>query len=90
MERAMTGKKYAYQYDHTQLLMAGRGLEQQVQERPGGQPGGGTQGYDISLNRTKELVHEEVEHRPPLEILAELLAIEKEILLGIEELEGML
>jgi hypothetical protein len=67
----MTGNKYADQYDHTQLLMADRGLEQQVQERPGGLPGGGTQGYDLSLNRTKELVHEEVEHRPPLEILAE-------------------
>jgi hypothetical protein len=51
--------------------MAGRGLEQQIQERPSGQPGGGTQGYNLSLNRTKELVHEEVEHRPPLEILAE-------------------
>jgi type I restriction enzyme M protein len=40
--------------------------------------------------RTKELVHEEVEHRPPLEILAELRTIEQEILQGIEELEGML
>ncbi|MFM7675189.1 MAG: hypothetical protein ACKO5F_06325, partial [Synechococcus sp.] len=44
----------------------------------------------LSLNRYKELVHEEVEHRPPLEILAELRAIEQEILQGIEELEGML
>jgi len=107
----MTGKKYADQYDHIQLLMAGRGLEQQIdrglgchrfryhavmaliqqdQERPSGLPGGGTQGYDLSLNRAKELVHEEVEHRPPLEILAELRAIEQEILEGIEELEGML
>jgi len=32
-------------------------------------------------------VHDEVEHRPPLEILAELRAIEQEILQGIEELE---
>jgi type I restriction enzyme M protein len=47
-------------------------------------------GYDLSLNRYKELVHEEVEHRPPLEILAELCAIEQEILQGIEELEEML
>jgi hypothetical protein len=90
LERAMTGKKYADQYDHTHLLMAGRGLEQQVQERPSGLPGGGTQGYDLSLNRYTELVHDEVEHRPPLEILAELRAIEQEILQGIEELEGML
>jgi len=48
------------------------------------------QSYDLSLNRYKELVHEEVEHRPPLEILAKLRAIEQEILQGIEELEGML
>jgi type I restriction enzyme M protein len=48
------------------------------------------QGYDLSLNRYKELVHEEVEHRPPLEILADLRAIEQEILQGNEELEGML
>jgi hypothetical protein len=107
----MTGKKYADQYDHTQLLMAGRGLEQQidrgrgchrfwnhavlaliqqVQERPSGLPGGSTQGYDLSLIRTKELVNDEVEHRPPLEHLAELRAIEQEILQVIEGLEGML
>jgi hypothetical protein len=90
LERAMTGKKYADQYDHTHLLMAGRGLEQQVQERPSGLPGVGTQGYDLSFNRYKELVHEEVAHRPPLEIRLELRGIEQEILLGIEELEAML
>ncbi len=86
----MTGKKYADKYDHTQLLMAGRGMEQQVQERPSGLPGGGTQGYDLRLNRYKELVNDEVEHRPPLEHLAELRAIEQEILQVIEGLEGML
>ena len=107
----MTGKKYADQYDHTRLLMVGRGLEQHIDRvrgchrfschavlaliqqdrtRPSGLPGGGTQGYDLSLNRYKELVHDEVEHRPPLEILAELRAIEQGILRGIEELEGML
>ena len=47
------------------------------------------QGDDLSFNRTKELVHEEMEHRPSLERL-ELRAIEQEILQGIEELEGML
>ncbi|MFN9686073.1 MAG: DNA methyltransferase, partial [Cyanobacteriota bacterium] len=52
--------------------------------------GCGAQGYDLSLNRYKELIHEKVELRPPLEILAELRAIEQEILQGIEELEGML
>ena len=49
-----------------------------------------SQGDDLSLNRTKELVYEEVEHRPPLEIWLERRAIEQEILQGIEELEGML
>ena len=34
------------------------------------------------LNRYKEVVHEEVEHRPPLEIIAELRAIEEEIQRG--------
>jgi hypothetical protein len=31
-----------------------------------------------------------VEHRPPLEIPAELRGIEQEIMQGIEELEGMM
>ena len=29
-------------------------------------------GYDLSLNRYKEVVHEAAEHRPPKEIIAEL------------------
>ena len=37
------------------------------------------QGYDLSLNRYKEVVHEEVEHRPPKEILADLAKLEAEI-----------
>src|SRR6478736_4807375 len=37
------------------------------------------QGYDLSLNRHKEVVHEEIEHRSPEEILDELERIEKEI-----------
>jgi len=48
------------------------------------------QGYDLSLNRYKEVVHEEVEHRPPKEILAELAKLEMEIHQGMKELEGML
>ena len=48
------------------------------------------QGYDLSLNRYKEIVYEEVEHRPPLEILAELKELEAEISKGIDELEEML
>jgi len=48
------------------------------------------QGYDLSINRYKEVVHEEAEHRPPLEILADLARIEGEIQRGMEELEAML
>jgi type I restriction enzyme M protein len=48
------------------------------------------QGYDLSLNRYKEVVHEEVTHRPPKEILKELAKMEDEIQRGMKELEGML
>ncbi len=46
--------------------------------------------YDLSLNRYKEVVHEEVEHRDPKEILAELWKLEEEIQEGMRELEAML
>ena len=48
------------------------------------------QGYDLSLNRYKEVVHEEVEHRPPLEIIAELEGLESEIQQGLMNLRKML
>ena len=48
------------------------------------------QGYDLSLNRYKEVVYEAVEHRPPKEILAELAKLEEEIQRGMKEMEGML
>lgn len=48
------------------------------------------QGYDLSLNRYKEVVHEEVAHRAPREILTELAKLEAEIAQGMTELEGML
>ena len=48
------------------------------------------QGYDLSLNRYKEVVHETVEHRAPKEILAELAKVEEEIQRGMKELERML
>lgn len=47
-------------------------------------------GYDLSLNRYKKVVHEEVQHDPPKKILAELRKIEEEIEKGMEELEGKL
>lgn len=46
--------------------------------------------YDLSINRYKEVVHKAVEYEPPQKILAEIKAIEAEILRGVEELEGML
>jgi type I restriction enzyme M protein len=48
------------------------------------------QGYDLSLNRYKEVVHKEVAHQSPKEILAELAKLEEEIQRGMRELEGML
>ncbi len=47
-------------------------------------------GYDLSINRYQELVHEDVEHRDPREILADLRALEDEIRAGLDELESML
>ena len=48
------------------------------------------QDYDLSLNRYKEVVHAEVAHRPPTEILQALDKLEAEIQQGMKELEGML
>ena len=48
------------------------------------------QGYDLSLNRYKEVVHETIEHRAPKEILADLAKLEEEIQRGMKDLEGML
>ena len=48
------------------------------------------QGYDLSLNRYKEVVHEEVEYRAPKDILADLARLEVEIQHGMKDLEGML
>jgi type I restriction enzyme M protein len=47
-------------------------------------------GYDLSINRYKEVVHEASEYRLPKEIIAELKALEREIADGLDELEGML
>lgn len=48
------------------------------------------QGYDLSMNRYKEVVHEEVEHRSPKEILDELLKAEADIQRQIGELQELL
>ena len=48
------------------------------------------QGYDLTFNRYREMVYEEVEHRPPLEILDELRELESEISKEMDELEEIL
>ncbi len=42
--------------------------------------------YDLSLNRYKEIVYEEVEYDPPKKIITELLELEREIEKGLNEL----
>jgi type I restriction enzyme M protein len=46
-------------------------------------------GYDLSLNRYKQVEHEEVEHASPAAILANLRRIEAEIADGMRRLEEM-
>lgn len=46
-------------------------------------------GYDLSLNRYKEVEHEEVAHESPAAILADLRRIEADIVEGIKRLEEM-
>jgi len=48
------------------------------------------QDYDLSLNRYREVVHEEVEHRSPQDILADLSTLEAEINNGLKDLEELL
>lgn len=48
------------------------------------------QGYDLSLNRYKEIVHDEVEHRAPLDIIADIEKLDAEIAAGVAELKAML
>jgi type I restriction enzyme M protein len=47
-------------------------------------------GYDLSLNRYKEVEYEPVAYDHPREILARLAKLEEEIAAGRKELEGML
>ncbi len=48
------------------------------------------QGYDLSINRYKEVVHAAVEHLPPGEILAKLAKLEEQIQAGLKALREML
>ena len=46
--------------------------------------------YDLSLNRYREVVHDEVEHRAPADIIADLEKLEAEIRQGLAELKASL
>ncbi|MDQ0771494.1 type I restriction enzyme M protein [Pseudarthrobacter defluvii] len=46
--------------------------------------------YDLSLNRYKEIVHEDIEHADPEEILLALNGLEAEIAEGMAELQELL
>jgi type I restriction enzyme M protein len=48
------------------------------------------QEYDLSLNRYKETLHEEVSYDPPQKILSELEGLEHDISKGLKELREML
>lgn len=47
-------------------------------------------GYDLSINKYKEVEYEEVQYEAPQKILADIKALESEVQTSIEELEGML
>jgi len=46
--------------------------------------------YDLSINRYKEVVHQEERYEAPKAILKKLKDLEKEIMADLDELEGML
>lgn len=46
--------------------------------------------YDLSINRYKEIIFEEVEHQDPLEIIEELEKLDDEIRQGLADLKEML
>jgi type I restriction enzyme M protein len=49
-----------------------------------------SQGYDLSLSRYKEVVHDERPHRSPSEIIADLRRLEGEIERGLQQLAELI
>lgn len=45
--------------------------------------------YDLSINRYKEIVYDEVEYEEPLVLLEKIRNLEEDILLGLEEIEKL-
>ena len=48
------------------------------------------EGYDLSINRYKEIIYEEIEYDSPKKIIADIKKLEKEIQNELSELDGML
>jgi len=48
-----------------------------------------TNGYDLSINRYREVEYEEVKTDPPKKILSDLNVLEREIQVALKELERM-
>ena len=48
------------------------------------------QGFDLSINRYKEIEYEEVEHRAPLDIIADIEELDAEIAQDLADLKAML
>lgn len=48
------------------------------------------QSYDLSINRYKEIEYDEVDHRPPLDIISDIEKLDAEIAAGVAELKAML
>lgn len=46
--------------------------------------------YDLSINRYKEIVYDDIEYPAPTEILDELTALEEDIQKGLDHLKGLL
>ncbi|KQU04715.1 DNA methyltransferase [Rhodococcus sp. Leaf7] len=46
--------------------------------------------YDLSLNRYKETIQDDIEHRAPLDIISDVELLEDEIVRGLDELKAML
>ena len=47
-------------------------------------------GYDLSINRYKEVVYDKVEYRDPTEIIADIEKLDEDIAKGLAELKGLL
>ena len=45
--------------------------------------------YDLSINRYKEIVYDEVEYEEPQVIIEKIRKLEEDILLGLDEIEKL-